>query len=106
MRRQQREEAARQALLQAQKASYRQRSRFQRALGSPAAELPGPEPDGDQYDGLPEDSFSQPAHRCHLCQAAHQGRDLPDCWLRVACAAWKGQLSHSRCTLLQLNPLW
>ena len=64
LRRKRREEAQREALLQAQKASYRHRSRFQRALGSTSAEAPAAELDGEEYDGLLESNFSQPAHRC------------------------------------------
>ncbi len=64
LRRKQREEAQREALLQAQKASYRHRSRFQRALGNPSAEgSSASELNGEDYDGLPEDSFTQPADR-------------------------------------------
>ena len=62
-RRKQREEAQREALLQAQKASYRHRSRFQRALGDPSADATPSQLDGEEYDGLPEDSFTQPADR-------------------------------------------
>ncbi|CAL5228293.1 g11398 [Coccomyxa viridis] len=62
-RRKQREEAQREARLQAQKASYRHRSRFQRALGDPSAEASVSNLDGEEYDGLPEDSFTQPADR-------------------------------------------
>ena len=64
LRQAQREEARQQALAQAAKASFRHRSRFQHALGSPSADPPAAEPDREDYDGLPESSFSQPAHRC------------------------------------------
>ena len=58
-----REEVKRQALVQAQRASYRHRSRFQRALGEPGAEASAARMVGEEYDGLPEDSLSPPAHR-------------------------------------------
>ena len=59
MQRQQQAEGQRQAALQAQKASHRHRSRFERALGTPAAETPAAELEGADYDGLPEDGLSQ-----------------------------------------------
>ncbi len=65
MQRRQQAEGQRQAVLQAQKASHRHRSRFERALGRPAAETPAAELDRNDYDGLPEDGLSQ----------------LPDRWL-------------------------
>lgn len=64
MRRTQREEAQRQAVQQAQKASYRHRSRFQRALGGPTgADASAAELGCEDYDGMPEDSSGQPADR-------------------------------------------
>ena len=70
MQRKQRQEAQRRALVQAQKASYRHRSRFQRALGGAAAASDvGIEGDvyefngADDYDGAPEDSLPAPADR-------------------------------------------
>ena len=65
MQRRQQAEGQRQAVLQAQKASHRHRSRLERALGTPVAEHSAAELDGDDYDGLPEDGLSQ----------------LPDRWL-------------------------
>ncbi|CAK0785878.1 hypothetical protein CVIRNUC_009091 [Coccomyxa viridis] len=59
MQRRQQAEGQRQAVLQAQKASHRHRSRFERALGRPAAETPAAELDRNDYDGLPEDGLSQ-----------------------------------------------
>lgn len=71
MQRKQRQEAQRRALVQAQKASYRHRSRFHRALGGAAAasdagiEGNAYEDDGaDDYDGAPEDGLPAPADRC------------------------------------------
>ena len=59
LQRQKQAEGQREALLQAQKASYRHRSRLERALSTPAAEAAAPELDGADHDGLPEDSLSQ-----------------------------------------------
>ena len=108
LRRKQREEAQREALLQAQKASYRHRSRFQRALGSPPPNVPTAELDVEEYDGLPESSFSQPAHRCiawpsptHIVKSEKLAAHCMDLALGrvmiVACATWEGQLDPSTC---------